>query len=58
MTSGERQMSPALTASTFGPPGQIFNASEVGTLPRPGTLPPGRGVSPGPAAVCSDQHFF
>lgn len=29
--------------------GQMFNASELGTLPRAGTLP--RGVSPGPGAV-------
>lgn len=38
-----RGTSPALSTS-----GQIFNASELGTLPRHGTLP--RGVSPGPGA--------
>jgi kindlin 2 len=41
-----RQSSPALSA-TLGP-GHMFNASEIGTLPRHGTLP--RGMSPGPAA--------
>ncbi len=41
---GLRQHSPALSQS-----GQIFNASELGTLPRSGTLP--RGASPGPGAV-------
>uniref|UniRef100_A0A915B736 PH domain-containing protein n=1 Tax=Parascaris univalens TaxID=6257 RepID=A0A915B736_PARUN len=38
-----RGTSPSLSTS-----GQMFNASELGTLPRSGTLP--RGVSPGPAA--------
>lgn len=40
-----RGTSPALSTS-----GQLFNASELGTLPRAGTVP--RGVSPGPGAVC------
>ena len=39
-----RQTSPALSSS-----GHIFNASEMGTLPRHGTLP--RGASPSPGAV-------
>ncbi|PAV80105.1 hypothetical protein WR25_11850 [Diploscapter pachys] len=38
-----RQTSPALSSS-----GHIFNASEMGTLPRHGTLP--RGASPSPGA--------
>ncbi|CAB3398750.1 unnamed protein product [Caenorhabditis bovis] len=38
-----RQMSPALSTS-----GHIFNAHEMGTLPRHGTLP--RGASPSPGA--------
>ncbi|VDN20732.1 unnamed protein product [Gongylonema pulchrum] len=38
-----RGTSPALSTS-----GQLFNASELGTLPRAGTVP--RGVSPGPGA--------
>jgi kindlin 2 len=46
MNLNGRQASPALSA-TLGP-GHMFNASEIGTLPRPGTLP--RGMSPGPAA--------
>lgn len=41
-----RQQSPSL-AGTLGP-GHTFNASEIGTMPRAGTLP--RGMSPGPAA--------
>ncbi|KAE9556784.1 hypothetical protein FO519_000190 [Halicephalobus sp. NKZ332] len=40
-----RQQSPM--GSNLGP-GHVFNASEIGTLPRQGTLP--RGMSPGPAA--------
>lgn len=39
-----RQQSPALSTS-----GHIFNAHEMGTLPRHGTLP--RGASPSPGAV-------
>ncbi|KAI6199915.1 hypothetical protein M3Y96_00678000 [Aphelenchoides besseyi] len=46
MNLNGRQSSPALSA-TLGP-GHVFNASEIGTLPRAGTLP--RGMSPGPAA--------
>ncbi|KAI1719447.1 FERM central domain-containing protein [Ditylenchus destructor] len=46
MNLNGRQSSPSLSASLG--PGHIFNASEIGTLPRAGTLP--RGVSPGPAA--------
>lgn len=45
-----RGTSPSLSTS-----GQMFNASELGTLPRSGTLP--RGVSPGPAAVNFSYHF-
>ncbi|CAD5226053.1 unnamed protein product [Bursaphelenchus okinawaensis] len=41
-----RQQSPSI-AGTIGP-GHAFNASEIGTMPRAGTLP--RGMSPGPAA--------
>lgn len=47
MNLNGRQSSPALSASLG--PGHMFNASEIGTLPRAGTLP--RGMSPGPAAV-------
>lgn len=43
-----RQKSPALSAAASLGPGHMFNASEIGTLPR-GTLP--RGMSPGPGAV-------
>uniref|UniRef100_A0A915LCH1 PH domain-containing protein n=2 Tax=Meloidogyne incognita group TaxID=654580 RepID=A0A915LCH1_MELJA len=39
--------SPVSGAAAMGP-GHPFNASEIGTLPKPGTLP--RGMSPGPAA--------
>ncbi|KAH7696399.1 FERM central domain containing protein, partial [Aphelenchoides avenae] len=42
-----RAGSPALSQTATLGPGHVFNASEIGTLPR-GTLP--RGVSPGPAA--------
>ncbi|VDK73833.1 unnamed protein product, partial [Anisakis simplex] len=42
---GRRGTSPALSTG-----GQMFNASELGTLPRSGTLP--RGVSPSPGAYC------
>lgn len=47
MNLNGRQSSPSLSASLG--PGHIFNASEIGTLPRSGTLP--RGISPGHAAV-------
>ena len=46
MNLNGRQGSPSLSASLG--PGHMFNASEIGTLPRAGTLP--RGMSPGPAA--------
>uniref|UniRef100_A0AC34R9U2 Band 4.1 domain-containing protein n=1 Tax=Panagrolaimus sp. JU765 TaxID=591449 RepID=A0AC34R9U2_9BILA len=45
-TLNTRQGSPGF-ANSLGP-GHIFNASEIGTMPRSGTLP--RGMSPGPAA--------
>lgn len=48
MNLNKRHLSPSLTAS-MGGPGQIFNASEIGTFPR--THPSPLGVSPGPAAV-------
>ncbi|KAI6228942.1 hypothetical protein M3Y99_01174100 [Aphelenchoides fujianensis] len=54
MNLNGRQASPALSA-TLGP-GHVFNASEIGTLPRAGTLP--RGMSPGPAAYReADEEF-
>lgn len=46
MTLNGRQASPALSA-TLGP-GHMFNASEIGTMPKSGTL--ARGMSPGPGA--------
>lgn len=49
MNLNGRHLSPSLSAS-MGAPGQIFNASEIGSLPRTHPLP--HGVSPGPAAVC------
>ncbi|KAI6189766.1 hypothetical protein M3Y97_00044100 [Aphelenchoides bicaudatus] len=47
MNLNGRQASPALSA-TLGP-GHMFNASEIGTMPRPGGNL-ARGMSPGPAA--------
>ncbi|ETN77888.1 FERM central domain protein [Necator americanus] len=46
-----RGQSPALSTS-----GHIFNAHEMGTLPRHGTLP--RGASPSPGAVLFDYLLF
>ncbi|KAI3422139.1 hypothetical protein GPALN_012672 [Globodera pallida] len=40
--------SPALSQASAMGPGHLFNASEIGTLPKLGTIP--RGMSPGPAA--------